>query len=206
MKLITLIFRKLQDFKSYITIKEVKKNVTLIGTNQHFGVNSRVFLQWGSEKEDIILHDHAEMFGKIQSINHGKVTMGEWAKIGNSLITCVNSVYIGDDTAIADGVTITDHNYHPINPDDRRYMRHTPHDALERSPIYAANAPIIIGRNVWIGSNVRICKGVSIGDNSVIGANSVVTKSVPSNCVAVGNPAKVVKENIDKTTTPVFPL
>ena len=63
---------------------------------------------------------------------------------------------------------------------------------------HSANAPIIIGENCWIGTNVRICKGVTIGDNSVIAACSVVTKDVPANCIVAGNPAKIVKSNIDK--------
>ena len=54
--------------------------------------------------------------------------------------------------------------------------------------------PIIIGKNVWIGGNVTICPGVKIGDKSVIGAGSVVTKDIPANVMAAGNPCKVIKE------------
>lgn len=52
---------------------------------------------------------------------------------------------------------------------------------------------IKIGRNVWIGSNSTILPGVTVGDNAVIGAGSVVTRDVPENMVAAGNPAKVIK-------------
>lgn len=55
--------------------------------------------------------------------------------------------------------------------------------------------PIKIGKKVWIGSNCVILPGVEIGDNVIIGAGSIVTKSIPSNSVAVGNPCKVVKQN-----------
>lgn len=55
-------------------------------------------------------------------------------------------------------------------------------------------APIRIGSNVWIGDGVTICKGVTIGDNSVVGAGAVVTRDVPPNSVAAGNPARVVRE------------
>ena len=70
---------------------------------------------------------------------------------------------------------------------------------------YSDNKPIIIGENCWIGSNVRICKGVTIGDNSVVAACSVVTKDVPANCIVAGNPAKVVKTDIDQLPEPQFP-
>lgn len=55
-------------------------------------------------------------------------------------------------------------------------------------------APIRIGNNVFIGDNVTVLKGVTIGDNAVVGNGSIVTKSIPSNSVAVGNPAKVIRE------------
>ena len=56
------------------------------------------------------------------------------------------------------------------------------------------NMPVHIGNNVWIGANSVILPGVTIGDNSVIGAGSVVTKDIPANVVAVGNPCKVMRE------------
>lgn len=55
--------------------------------------------------------------------------------------------------------------------------------------------PIKICKNVWIGSSVVILPGVSIGENTIIGAGSVVTKSIPSNCIAIGNPCRVIKKN-----------
>ena len=195
------------NLKSHTITKNIKKNVTLVGDHQCFRNTSGVSLLRGSKKEDVVLHEHVDMFGHIYSFAGGKVVMHGWSKIGaHSQITAVNRVEIGKDTAIAQGVTIIDNNTHPINPADRRYMRHTPHGSEERSNIYSANAPIIIGENVWIGTKARIQKGVTIGDNAIIAAHSVVTHDVPANAIAAGNPARVVKENIDKTTTPVFPL
>lgn len=55
-------------------------------------------------------------------------------------------------------------------------------------------APVTIGNNVWIGGNVTILPGVTIGDNTTIGAGSVVTKDIPANVVAVGNPCKVIRQ------------
>jgi acetyltransferase-like isoleucine patch superfamily enzyme len=54
-------------------------------------------------------------------------------------------------------------------------------------------APVVIGRNVWLGANVTVLPGVSIGDDAVIGAGSIVTKNIPAGCIAVGSPARVVR-------------
>ena len=70
---------------------------------------------------------------------------------------------------------------HPINPELRQKM-------------YQYNMPVHIGKCCWIGAGAIIMPGVTIGDNTVIGAGSVVTKDIPSNVVAVGNPCKVMRE------------
>ena len=67
-------------------------------------------------------------------------------------------------------------------------------DGEERLKGMFANRPISIGENVWLGANVTVLPGVSIGKNSVIGAGSVVTKDIPENVIAVGNPCRVLRE------------
>lgn len=89
-------------------------------------------------------------------------------------------VYVGDYTMIAPNVVIATAG-HPILPELRQKN-------------YQYNAPVHIGRNCWIGAGALIMPGVSIGDNVVIGAGSVVTKDIPSNVVAVGNPCRVLRE------------
>ena len=69
-----------------------------------------------------------------------------------------------------------------------------PLDYKERNKGLEYAKPIKVGNNVWIGGNVTVLPGVSIGDNVVIGAGSVVTKDIPSNVIAVGNPCRVIKE------------
>ena len=59
---------------------------------------------------------------------------------------------------------------------------------------YQYNAPVHIGKNCWLGAGVIIVPGITIGDNVVVGAGSVVTKDLPSNVVAVGNPCKILRE------------
>lgn len=89
-------------------------------------------------------------------------------------------IYIGDKTMIGPNVTIATAG-HPILPSLR-----------EKAMQY--NIDVHIGRNVWIGAGAVILPGITIGDNSVIGAGSIVTKDIPSNVVAVGNPCRVMRE------------
>ncbi|MGW8683345.1 sugar O-acetyltransferase [Streptomyces sp. NPDC055817] len=88
----------------------------------------------------------------------------------------VARITIGEDCQIGPNVQLLTPT-HPVEPQPRR-------DKLE------AALPITIGDNVWLGGGVIVCPGVSIGDNSVIGAGAVVTKDIPANVVAVGNPAR----------------
>ena len=89
-------------------------------------------------------------------------------------------IYVGDYTMFGPNVTVATAG-HPILPELR-----------EKG--YQYNAPVSIGKNCWIGAGVIIVPGITIGDNVVIGAGSIVTKDIPSNVVAVGNPCKVLRE------------
>lgn len=89
-------------------------------------------------------------------------------------------IYVGDYTMFGPNVTVATAG-HPINPELREQA-------------YQYNAPVTIGKNCWIGAGAVILPGVTIGDNSVIGAGSVVTKDIPQNVVAVGNPCRVLRE------------
>ncbi|MBO5037762.1 MAG: sugar O-acetyltransferase [Clostridia bacterium] len=92
-------------------------------------------------------------------------------------------IYVGDYTLIGPNVVIATGG-HPILPELREQA-------------YQYNFPVRIGRNCWIGAGAVIVPGVTIGDNTVIGAGSVVTKDIPSNVVAVGNPCRVLREISD---------
>lgn len=96
----------------------------------------------------------------------------------------VAPITIGDDCLIGPNVQLLTPT-HPVEPEPRRAK-------LE------AARPITIGDNVWLGGGVVVCPGVTIGDNAVIGAGSVVTRDVPADVVAVGNPARVVRERIGR--------
>lgn len=177
----------------------------MVGKGVLISHTAHVFLTSGSTPDDITVDDNAIIQGTLVSSHHGKITMGKHSRIGNNaIIRCVERVVLDDYSVTADNVIISDNNNHPVNPKDRLIMRVTPPGSDERSWIHSDHAPIIIGKNVWIGENARICKGVSIGEGAIVAANAVVTKDVPSNCVVAGNPAKVVKTDIDKNVPRKF--
>ena len=99
----------------------------------------------------------------------------------NSNLTLVDdgNIYIGDKVMLGPNVTIATAN-HPINPELR-----------DRGLQF--NKDVYIGENTWIGAGVVIVPGVHIGSNTVIGAGSVVTKDIPDNVIAVGNPCRVIR-------------
>lgn len=111
-----------------------------------------------------------------------RITIGNDVAINNGFsavafteIVIGNNVLIGTDCRIEDG--------------DGHFL-----DPLKRNDAGALSSQVHINNNVFIGSGVTVLKGVTIGENSVIGSNSVVTKSIPANVIAAGNPAKVIRQ------------
>ena len=104
-------------------------------------------------------------------------------------------VFVNANCTFLDGgyITIGDHTL--IGPCVQIYTPHHPMDYLERRSEKEYAYPVTIGRDCWIGGGCIICPGVTIGDRCIIGAGSVVTKDIPSDSVAVGNPAKVIRKN-----------
>lgn len=114
-----------------------------------------------------------------------KVHFGDYV-YANFNLTLVDDIdiYVGNNVMFGPNVIIATAG-HPILPELREIG-------------YQFNAPVHIGNNVWIGGGAIILPGVTIGDNSVIGAGAVVTKDIPPNVVAVGNPCKVLREISDR--------
>ncbi len=109
----------------------------------------------------------------------GQVNAGRISTPGMSpgvYINGENGVQIGDNVYIGPGVRIISANHDPAD-----FRRHLPAE------------PIRIGNNVWIGANAVILPGVSIGHNVIIGAGAIVTRPIPANSVAAGNPARVIR-------------
>lgn len=101
----------------------------------------------------------------------------------NCVMLDVNKITIGDNVKIGPNVTITTAG-HPVHP-------------VTRNSGYEYGIPITVGDNVWIGCNVVINPGVNIGRNTVIGSGSVVTRDLPADVIAVGNPCRVMRKITD---------
>lgn len=137
---------------------------------ENIRVNQPIWVDYGC---NISLGANSLINMNCTLLDTGKITIGE-----NTLI--------GPDVKIYTAV-------HPVSAEERIYT-----DETGRSAIRTQTAPVVIGNYVWIGGGAIILLGVTIGDNAVIGAGSVVTKSIPANAVACGNPC-VVKKLLDKT-------
>lgn len=122
-----------------------------------------------------VIEDYAIINNAVGEINIGDFTR---VGLGNTLI---GPVKIGNEVILAQNVVISalNHNFEDVTMS-------IVHQGVK-------TAPIIIGNNVWIGANSTILAGNHIGEHVVVGAGSVVTKDIPPYCVAVGNPARIVK-------------
>lgn len=106
---------------------------------------------------------------------NAKLIIGNKCGFSGTVIGCFKEITLGNNVRCGANTTITDGDWHLDDP---------------RSGELRA---VHIGDNVWLGINVTVLKGVTIGENTVIGAGSIVTKDIPANVVAAGNPCKVIK-------------
>lgn len=124
------------------------------------------------------VHESVTLFPPFTADFGRNITLGERVFINSGCrFQDQGGVTIGDDSLIGHNTVLATLD-HGIHPDHRGDM----------DP-----APIVIGRNVWIGANVTILKGVTVGDNAIVAAASVVTKDVPADSIVVGSPARVVR-------------
>ncbi len=197
--MINFIKKKLDEFLVKRNSKRLVSLVGELGEDYKFYKGSNIKLSFGATKENISIGKRYWHRGTLSSQHGGKIKIGNYSLLGEkSFVGSVNSVTIGDYASIAPYVTIMDNNNHPVQPDDRKIYQYAPSGSELRSYKYSVSKPIIIEDNVWIGTNARINKGVTVGENSIVAANSVVTKDVPKNSIAAGNPARIVKTDIDK--------
>lgn len=114
----------------------------------------------------------------------GKIVLGDDVRMSATTIYSRASIHIGNHTSIGGNTKIYDHDFHPIDPEER--LDH-PNSGMKCKPVE-------IGENVFIGCNCIILKGSKIGNNCVIGAGAVVSGQFEDNCVIAGNPARVIRK------------
>lgn len=128
---------------------------------------------------DVILYEGVD----IRVTEGAQLSIGDHTYLNRSAsIDCTQEITIGDYCAISDNVQILDSDFHPITCNGKTSTM---------------SKPVHIGNHVWIGRSAIILKGVTIGDGAIVGAGSVVTRDVPARCLVAGNPARVIKENVE---------
>lgn len=181
-----------------------------------YDCHDEIFLEYKSNARALLTQYHAlayhqkaekteilkQLFGSIGSnvsvgtpflCDYGKnIQLGTNVSINmNCTFVDCNKIEIGDNVLIASNVQIYT-AAHPVELADRLTPNWQPESSEYFCRTYAL--PVKIGNGCWIGGGVIILPGVTIGNGSVIGAGSVVTKDIPANCVAVGNPCKVIRK------------
>lgn len=164
----------IKDYKSFDRSSGIHKSCIVkgkehieIGKDCNFGPNC-IFTAYD-------YHFGQQIQSRLIFGDHVRITAG-------CRITCVSKIELGNDVLIGPDVMIIDHN-HGMNPSIKGGY----------SPQPLSIGRVKIDDGVWIGQRVIILPDVTIGKHSIIGAGSVVTKDVPEYCIAVGNPAKVIK-------------
>lgn len=152
-------------------IKEKERILTLLlgGYGQNLWITPPFYVDYG---QNIYLGNNCEINMNCIFLDDNKITIGN-----NGLIAPNVQIYTA---------------FHPTNAADRFGINQ---DSTSFNFCKTQTAPVTIGNDVWIGGGAIIMPGVTIGDNVVIGAGSIVTKNIPSNTVAFGNPCKVIRDN-----------
>jgi acetyltransferase-like isoleucine patch superfamily enzyme len=174
-------FTLIQRLRNKIKLKnlvslEIAKSAKIVGCRFYVkGNNNKIHIGNGTVLRNVVIEimgDNCQLF------------IGESCMIGDKCYISIKEstiLTIENDCGLSRNVKIMTSDGHPIFKEQKRIN---------------ISKDISIGKHVWIADNATILKGVHIGNGSVIGMNATVTKDVPSNAVAVGNPAKIVNENI----------
>lgn len=171
--------------------ERMKKVFASVGDNAY--IMSNIYVRGGQK---IIIGNNFYCYWgvRIETYScHNGIKFNPQIIIGNNVsinpdchIGAINRIEIHDGVLMASRVFITDHFHGKIN---REELLVSP-----QKRILFAKGTVIIKKNAWLGEGVAVMPGVTIGENSVIGANAVVTKDIPDNSIAVGIPAKVIKQ------------
>lgn len=133
--------------------------------------------------------------GCIHTAKNAQLIIGNNVGISSAVIWCSNKIEIGDNTLIGGDCILLDTDAHSLDFEIRKEKKIV-RDGMTLDSILAKKSPIVIENDVLIGTRCIILKGVTIGARSVIAAGSVVSKSIPSDCIAGGNPCKIIKSKL----------
>ena len=151
-----------------------------IGRNAHVTIGNNFAFSSGNYNS---LSRNIE--GAIELETNARIIIGDNVGISSSCLRIYDYLTIGDNTKIGGDCILLDSDGHSLNYINRRNGK--------TDRFNAKRAGITIGNDVLIGTRSIILKGVKIGDRTIIGSGSVVTKSIPADCIAAGNPCKVIK-------------
>lgn len=187
-RILSLLIRKLRSAISLLRyrvstsscyVQSFLNPALTIGKNCHFGKSVRL---QGTDGGTISIGKNTSLSDGVQIIARGgKINIDENVFIGiGAIMVCQSNIEIGENTLIAEYVVLRDQDHH-ISP---KPTQDSGYDTT----------PILISKNVWLGTKVSVLRGSNIGESVVIGAHSLVRGEIPSYSLAVGCPAKVVKK------------
>lgn len=179
--------RRIQDgLNKFYVNRFIAPAFDALGTHPDITSPRNVEIWGGGISAGANLHLHASKGNMVRLATwrsgdrEGRIEIGDHVLISpGTHIVASERIVIGSNTMIASGCYISDSDWH---------------DTYDRTAELEKHRPIHIGENVWLGVRVIVGKGVTIGENSIVGAGSVVVSDIPPNCIAAGNPARVVRE------------
>ena len=138
---------------------------------------------------------HSIVRGELLTFSpEGSIELGEWCYVAEGArIWAAGTLRVGHRTLIAHNVTVVDSRTHSLDPAARHAHFRAIATLGHPANLDLGTKPVTIGDDVWIAAAVVILRGVTIGARTVVAAGSVLTRSVPSDCLVAGNPARIVR-------------
>ena len=179
--------------------------LSVVGKDNRISFGSSSYLNY----PEIIIHGHDNVLyiGKNNHIGPGcsfliegnnlRVEIGDCCSFNNTVHFCCQEndvkIVVGTNCMFSNNIIVRTSDSHPI------------FDRVTKNRLNCAK-DVIIGDHVWVAPNAKLLKGAVVGSGSIIGSNALVTKEIPSNCLAVGMPAIVVRHNIEWSSEPAFEI
>ena len=172
-----------------------KKYPCLFPKTTHLARTSQIVNQSGDINR-VSIGENCLICGQLMVWNNcGSILIGDSVFVGeNTRIWASTHIKIGSQVQIAHNCNIFDSDIHSFDPVSRHneYVEYTTKGLNLLYP--TGQSQVTLEKNVWIGASVTILKGVTIGENSIVGAGSVVTRNIPANVIAAGNPARIISQ------------